>query len=186
MSAGHQPGRLRRLHSRTKSCKQGLSQFISGRSASFQSLQLVVEGELGDSTAALSKEWQALTPRSALSDSSGTPLSARCLDSLLDGIAELSTSAADGGSSGGASSASVRGGCSFASGRRTSGDSPSCVSGQHVGDLQVVPMLRGDMSGTPFTRAARSYDTGLDSFGWDVPAERSNSMDSCSGSRVKQ
>lgn len=47
-------------------------------------------------------------------------------------------------------------------------------------------MLRGDVGRTPFARAARSYDTGLDTFGWDVPAERSNSMDSCSGSRVKQ
>lgn len=98
-----------------------------------------MQGELGDSTMALSKEWQALTPRSALSESSGAPLPAHCLDSLLDGIAELSTSAADGGSSsGGASSASVRGGCSYTGGRRTSGDSPSSLSGQHVGELQVL------------------------------------------------
>lgn len=42
MSLSHGPGRLRRLHSKTKA-KNGMSQFITGRSASFQSLQLVFE-----------------------------------------------------------------------------------------------------------------------------------------------
>lgn len=43
MSASHGASRLRRLHSKTKASKHGLSQYISGRSASFQSLQLVLE-----------------------------------------------------------------------------------------------------------------------------------------------
>lgn len=59
MSAGHQPGRLRRLHSRTKSCKHGLSQFISGRSASFQSLQLVVEVRFVGASAKWGLVWPA-------------------------------------------------------------------------------------------------------------------------------
>lgn len=58
-----------------------------------------LQGELGDSTSVLSKEWQALTPRanSWTSGGSGATLQHACLDGLLDGIAELSTCAdADG------------------------------------------------------------------------------------------
>lgn len=60
---------------------------------------ITLQGELGDSTSVLSKEWQALTPRanSCTSGGSGATLQHACLDGLLDGIAELSTCAdADG------------------------------------------------------------------------------------------
>ena len=53
----------------------------------------LLQGELGDSTSVLSKEWQALTPRanSCASGGSWATLQHACLDGLLDGIAELST-----------------------------------------------------------------------------------------------
>lgn len=96
------------------------------------------QGELGDDTSVLSKEWQSLTPRHNSATSSGTTFPNACLDSLLDGIAKLSTTAADGGGSDGSSlSGSVRSGrAAFGGAARVPGDSPT-ASSQHTGSLQA-------------------------------------------------
>ena len=132
---------------------------------------LPCRGSWGDSTSVLSKEWQALTPRasSCTSGGSSVTLPHACLDSLLDGIAELSTSVGDGsvrsGTSNGTSSSGSgmlgfggrRSPCSAKGspfgGRSEPCDSPPRTSSQHTSSglqvgskSQVIVQRRHSMS----------------------------------------
>ena len=147
----------------------------------------VSQGALGDSTAALSKELQQATPRRRPLDAEFSDFPTCCLlpgdrlDSLMDSLAELSTSSAPLDSGNDGSDGSYRGGCRNGGGGAANGFSSAAFSfsAGHRGssDCQVVPERGAEDCGSP--GYGRSSDSGDD---WCTPAARQHSMESCGGS----